>query len=316
MFFNSMMKDLHLWELDGRALALLIAVYETGSITKAAPKLGLSPSAVSHALDRLRHILGDALFVREGRGISPTAHMTEIVDPARELLAGLEQLSRRTDFDPASIEGTFVIAANDYQRDLLLPEIVRTLRRETPGLNLEVIFSGFENVDLLRNRRCDLMLTPNPPDGTEFMQRPVFGDRFACFFDPAKTTAPTSVDDYMARNHAKVVFTEDDETPLDRALLATHGRRRIVLKVASFAAIASLLPGTNIVATLPAALHQTMLQHLACETCPAPTQPLALHLVWHQRDHERPLNRYVRSLLEKVATNLVRNTVDLPEQSN
>lgn len=296
------MKDLHLWKLDGRALALLIAVYEKGSVTKAAPRLGLSPSAVSHALDRLRHILGDALFVREGRGISPTAHMTEIVDRARELLAGMEQLSRRTDFDPASVEGEFVIAANDYQRDLLLPETFRTLRRETPGLDLRVIYSGFENVDLLRNRRCDLMLSPDPPDGTEFMQRPILKDHFACFFDPAMTTAPASLDDYMARNHAKVVFTDDDETPLDRALLATHGRRRIILKVASFAAIASLLPGTDIIATLPSWLHRTMLQHLACEPCPGPTLPLSLHLVWHRRDHERPLNRYVRSLIQWVAT--------------
>jgi DNA-binding transcriptional LysR family regulator len=306
-----MMKDLHLWELDGRALALLIAVYETGSVTKAAPRLGLSPSAVSHALDRLRHVLGDALFVREGRGISPTAHMTEIVAPARELLDGLERLARRADFDPAAVQGTVVIAANDYQRDLLLPDLFRTLRRDMPGLDLEVIFSGFENVDLLRNRRCDLMLTPNPPDGTEFMQRPILKDRFACFFDPAMTTAPTSLDDYMARDHAKIVFTEDEETPLDRALLATHGRRRISLKVASFAAIASLLPGTDIIATLPAGLYRTTLQHLACAPCPAPTLPLSLHLVWHRRDHDRPLNRHIRSLI--TAAVATRDSVDSPK---
>ncbi len=296
------MKTLHLWELDGRALALLVAIYETGSVTGAAPQLGLSPSAVSHALDRLRHILGDPLFVREGRGITPTAHMTEIVDHARNLLAGLEQLGRQTDFDPASADGEFVIAANDYQRDLLLPETFRILRSETPRLNLRVIFSGFENVDLLRNRRCDLMLTPNPPDGTEFMQRLILNDEFACFYDPTVTKPPIDLDDYMARTHAKVVFTEDDESSLDRALLAIHGRRKIGLRVASFAAIASMLPGTDIIATLPSRLHQTTLRHLACEPCPAPPLPLSLYLVWHQRDQERPLNRYIQSILQKVAT--------------
>lgn len=295
------MQDLHLWQLDGRALALLVAVYETGSVTKAAPKLGLSPSAVSHALDRLRHVLGDALFVREGRGITPTAHMTKIVDQVRELLAGLERLGRQADLDPSSIQGEFVIAANDYQRDLLLPETLRVVRREMPGLDLRVIFSGFENVDLLRKRGCDLMLTPDPPDGTEFMQRPILDDLFACFFDPATTTQPADLDDYMTRAHAKVIFSDDEDSSLDRLLLPTHGRRRISLKVASFAAIASMLPGTDIIATLPSRLHRTMLQHLACKPCPAPALPLSLHLVWHRRDHERPLNQYFRSLIRRVA---------------
>ena len=295
------MKNMHLLELDGRALALLIAVYEAGSVTKAAPRLGLSPSAVSHALDRLRHSLGDALFVREGRGITPTAHMTEIVDQVRELLAGLERLGRKAAFDPAAVKGEFVIAANDYQRDLLLPETFRILRREMPGLDLSVIFSGFENVDLLRSRRCDLMLTPNPPDGTEFMQRPILKDSFACFFDPATTKAPADIDDYMRRPHAKVIFSDDEDSPLDRALLPTHGRRRISLKVASFAAIASMLPGTDIMATLPSRLQQNMLQHLACAPCPAPTLPLSLHLVWHRRDQDRSMNRYIRTLITKLA---------------
>jgi DNA-binding transcriptional LysR family regulator len=145
------------------------------------------------------------------------------------------------------------------------------------------------------------MLTPDPPDGTEFMQRPILKDEFACFFDPSTTTPPSDLDDYMTRPHAKVIFSEDEESALDRALLPTHGRRRITLKVASFAAIASMLPGTDIVATLPSRLQGTILKHLARHPCPAPAPPLSLHLTWHRRDHDRPLNRYVRSLLRRVA---------------
>jgi len=297
------MKNMHLWELDGRALALLVAVYEEGSVTRAAPRLGLSPSAVSHALDRLRTILGDALFVREGRGITPTAHMVEIVDQARALLVALEQLGKRADFDPSVVEGEFVIAANDYQRDLLLPAFFRIVRRDMPGLDLRVIFSGFANIDLLRKRQCDLVLTPDPPDGTEFMQRPILEDHYACFFDPA-TPPPLDLDDYMTRPHGKVVFTADEISHLDRVLLPTHGERRVVLKVASFAAIASMLPGTDIIATLPSRLGQTTLIHLASCPCPAPTLPLLLHLVWHRRDHERPLSRHMRAMIRDVAAQL------------
>jgi len=306
MIFIIFMKEVHLWELDGRALALLIAIFEEGSVTKAAPRLGLSPSAVSHAVERLRPVLGDALFVREGRGVTPTAHMTEIVDQLREVLVGLERLGKRTGFDPSSVDGEFVIAANDYQRDLLLPEALSIIRQEMPGLDLRVIFSGFENVDLLRKRRCDLMLTPDPPDGTEFMQQSILEDGYACFFDPAATKPPSDLKDYMARPHAKIVFTDDEESRLDQALLHLHGRRRVALKVTSFAAIASLLPGTDIIATLPSRLHQTTLQHLASSPCPAPIPSLSLHLVWHRRDHERPLNRHLRGMVRKIAEKLAR----------
>jgi len=304
MIFIYSMKTMHLWELDGRALALLVAIYEENSVTRAAPRLGLSPSAVSHALDRLRRLLGDALFVREGRGITPTAHMADIIDDARMLLIGLERLGRKATFDPAAVQGEFVIAANDYQRDLVLPAVFQTIRRDVPGLDLRVLFSGFENTELLRAQRCDLMLTPDPPDGTEFMQKPILEDGYACFFDSKMTTAPLDVDDYMERAHAKVVFTTDEDSYLDRLLLPSHGRRRFALKVASFAAIASLLPGTDIIATLPSKLQSGLLRHLACSRAPVTCGSLSLHLVWHRRDHERPLNRHLRDLIQKVAASL------------
>ena len=115
-------------DLDGRLLQLLLAVLETGSITAAAARLGVTQSAVSHLLDKLRAITGDPLFVKRGRGIVPTAHAEGLAAPARELLRQMGQFAQGAAFDPARWHADLTIAANDFQRDLLPPPLAARLR--------------------------------------------------------------------------------------------------------------------------------------------------------------------------------------------
>jgi DNA-binding transcriptional LysR family regulator len=111
-------------DLDVHLLKLLVAVVEVGSITGAAQRLGVTQSAVSHLLDKLRAITGDPLFVKSGRGIVATARAEALAAQARELLGALERFARSGEFDPARWHATFTIAANDFQRDLLLPALM------------------------------------------------------------------------------------------------------------------------------------------------------------------------------------------------
>lgn len=295
------MKNMHLWQIDGRALALLIAIHDERSLSAAAPRLGVSPSAASHALDRLRHLLGDPLFVRHGRGITPTTHALAVIEEARDILRRLEGLGHSREFDPADATGTFVIAANDYQRDLVLPELMRQVRRELPKLDVRVLGSGFENADLLRRRDCDLMITPDPPGGTEFFCTRLLDDSFVCFYDPTQTKAPTTLEDYLARPHAKVVFSADEPSHIDRVLASSGKHRRFALIASGFNAIATLLPGTDIVTTLPSRLSQTSLAHLATAPCPIAGQNLTVYLAWHQRAANQPLNRFIRDRIRAIA---------------
>ncbi|MEO7128117.1 MAG: LysR family transcriptional regulator, partial [Rhodoferax sp.] len=126
-------------DLDARLLQLLLAVLETGSITAAAIRLGVTQSAVSHLLNKLRGITGDALFVKSGRGIVATARAEALAAHARELLRELERFARSGEFDPARWQTTFTIAANDFQRDMLLPALMARLRAQAPGVALRVI---------------------------------------------------------------------------------------------------------------------------------------------------------------------------------
>ena len=172
-------------QLDGRLLQLLLAVLETGSVTAAAQRLGVTQSAVSHLLDKLRAITGDRLFVRQGRGIAPTAHALALQDPARELLRQMQQFGRGPSFDPAHWRAEITIAANDLQRELLLPALARRLRSAAPGTVLRVIDSGAPDAELLRSDACLLAISPRPPDATDIVQKRLFSDEYAVFYDSA-----------------------------------------------------------------------------------------------------------------------------------
>ena len=202
----SLMSDFDHLDLDGRLLQLLLAVHEEGSVTRAAQRLGVTQSAVSHGLEKLRAIVGDALFVKSGRGITPTAMADLLAGRARLLLDDLRAFSTAAGFDPARLSATITIAANDLQRDLLLPGLLRHLRAQAPGLSLRVIPSGAPQAAMLRDETCQLLITPRPPEGSDIFQKRLFEDRLRVFYDPAQRAAPASLADYLAAEHVTVLY--------------------------------------------------------------------------------------------------------------
>src|SRR3990172_2614702 len=117
------MKKIDQLALDGHALRLFLAVLNEGSVTAAAARLGLTQSAVSHALQKLRDIDGDPLFVKSGRGIIATAHARSLAQQARALLDAMKVFASGASFDASTARLAFTIAANDFQRVLLLPPL-------------------------------------------------------------------------------------------------------------------------------------------------------------------------------------------------
>ncbi|MBL8492512.1 MAG: LysR family transcriptional regulator, partial [Rhodocyclaceae bacterium] len=95
------MNEIDYLSLDGKILRLFLAVLEEGSVTAAAQRLGLTQSAVSHGLERLRAVAGDPLFVKSGRGIVATAHAELLAEQARQLLDGMKAFSSGASFAPA-----------------------------------------------------------------------------------------------------------------------------------------------------------------------------------------------------------------------
>lgn len=284
-------------ELDVRLLRVLVAVVETRSVSRAAERLDLTQSAVSHALARLRRIVGEPLVVKSGRGIATTARAAALAVRAQALLDEIRRFSESGRFTPARWNAELTIAANDLQRDLLLPPLLDLLRREAPGVRLRVIPSDAPTAELLRSDDCHLVISPRPPEGADIVQRRLFQDRWRVFHDPAMRAAPASRAEYLAAEHVSVGYAPPRSLAID-GLLADRGvRRRIVAWVPNFSGIASFVRGSARVATMPGLLRQGILRDLADSAVPVPCPPMPMYLIWHERHRSDPAHRWLRSQL-------------------
>ncbi|MDE3176912.1 MAG: LysR family transcriptional regulator [Pseudomonadota bacterium] len=303
----SSMSDFDHLDLDGHALRLFLAVLEEGSVGGAAARLGLTQSAVSHALAKLRAILHDPLFVKSGRGIVATAHARALADPARALVAGLKDFSRAAEFDARATSLALTVAANDLQRDLVLPGLLAALQQTFASVRLRIIPSDQPTPDMLRDERCDLVISPFPPEGVDILQKRLFGAEYVCFYDAAARATPTAAD-YYAADHVTVVYTSRVGLRFDRAMEAAGHARRFVVGVPNFAGVPAFLRGTARLATLPSGLAASVMRGFASRPLPVRVEgaAFAMFMAWHRRHALDPAHRLVRTLLSREAGKIAR----------
>jgi DNA-binding transcriptional LysR family regulator len=147
---------MHLKEVDANLLVILDALLVDASVTRAAERLGRSASAISHALAKLREIFDDALFVRAGQRLVPTAKALELAPTVHVILAGMESLLRANKpFDPTLAERDFVIAAPEAGELVLLQPLRTHLQARAPLVRVGWMAGGGEDsIAALRNSHC------------------------------------------------------------------------------------------------------------------------------------------------------------------
>ncbi|MGA0805916.1 MAG: LysR family transcriptional regulator [Pseudohongiellaceae bacterium] len=298
------MKNSTFLDLDGHLLRFLIHLTEEESLTRAAENLGVTQSAASHMLTRLRAIVGDPVVVKSGRGVVPTVHARELAEKARALLDELRSFAFATDFHPEQQSGQLTIAADDLQRDLLLPTLLKRLKQEAPKLTLRVIPSGIPNLEMFRSNQCVLAISPRPPVATEIMQKRLFTDRYLVFFDGSQRAAPASLAEYSAAEHVTVSYTSTQHLEIDRHLEDLGIERRFGVEVSSFAGIPAFIHGTGRIATLPSLLRHDLLKDLQYCELPLSSPPLPIYMIWHARYQHDPAHVWLRQHLDAVTQDL------------
>ena len=292
-------------DLDGHALRRFLTIVEEGSITAAAERLGITQSALSHSLDKMRRIVRDPLFAKSGRGIVATAHARALVEQAHRLLDDMRQFSTGASFEPATAELSFTIAANDFQRDLLLPSVFRAIEAAVKRVSLRVIPSQSPSAAILRENRCDLLVTPLPPAGADILQKSILKDHYVCYYDPRMRAAPRTREAYLAARHVTVVYTDNERLDFDRRLAAHGIVRDIAVSVPNFTGVPAFLTGSTLVASMPSLLSSSRMAGFA--TAPIPLADrrgladLPMFMVWHRRVERDPAHKWLRELVVEVA---------------
>jgi DNA-binding transcriptional LysR family regulator len=257
----------------------------------------VTQSAVSHLLDKLRGIVGDPLFVKSGRGIVATARAEALALQARPLLDDLRALRHGEASSRPRCSGTVTIAANDLQRDLLLPPLLRRLRSARRGWRCASMPSGVPSAEMLRDESCQLVITPAPARCRRLVQRKLCSRTATGVLRRRARPPPGGLAQYLQAEHLVVHHELRGRLDIDRFIEERGLRRRVAVTVAGFSGVAPFLRGSRHLATLPGLLRASLLRGFATAAPPLPTPPMPMFMVWHQRHQADAMHRWLREEL-------------------
>jgi DNA-binding transcriptional LysR family regulator len=244
--------------LDLTVLLVFLGLLRHRKATVVAAELGLTQSAVSHAVRRLREVFGDPLFLRRPHGMEPTAVALALEAPVGGAVAALRgALGGTRDFDPARAEGVVRLAAFDVEQALIVPGLVERLCAEAPGLRLAVLPLGrAAAVEALADGRADLAVGFFWGLDDQVVPVPLYEQSFCVVGRPEVmgTEATLSLDRYVALPHVLVSPAGDLRGIVDDALAAKGLARRVVASVPQFFPALATVAATGCIATLPEAL--------------------------------------------------------------
>jgi DNA-binding transcriptional LysR family regulator len=291
--------------VDLNLLVVLDALLERGSVTSAAASLGLTQPTVSHALGRLRRLLGDPLLVRAGRGMVRTPRAEALGPALRRVLGDVRRvLAHDLDFDPKASGRAFVVACPDLLV-AFLPELLGRFAREAPRASLETRAPPPELGALLAEGALDLAVLPAQSDGPGLVQR-VVGSVHWCVLarrrHPALACGRLDVAAWLGSPH--VVVRTGGESAIGRELARRGLERRVAFAAPSALAAAHAVAHTDWFFAAP---RETVLRlaeslDLAVLAPPFALPSLRVGLVWHERMQEDPGHRWLRELFARFAT--------------
>lgn len=313
---KKIMYETNIARLDLNLLVVFDAVARTRSVTVAARRLALSQPAVSHALNRLRDLVGDRLFLRGAGGLVPTPRAEAMMGPAREALAQAARAFAPGDFDPATTTRVFRVAASDYALATIVPALVSLVRAEAPMARLELSGMTTGVLDMLENGELEASFwgaasPPTPWRVEELFREHLVG--LVCARHPLAAKArrgEAALDDYLAHPHIAVSWRDARLSSVDDGLARIGRARRIAVATPNFAANVAALRGTDLIMSLPSRYCSGVdLRGLVRFELPLALDDYAYLLVWHARSEGDAANIWLRDAISRAARRSGRGAV-------
>lgn len=293
--------------IDLNLLVALDALLLERSVTRAAQRIGMTQSSLSHVLRRLRALLGDPLFIKTPRGMQPTALAAELGPPLRGALGAIEEALRtRPRFDAKRSSRAFTLASSDYGILLLLPRLVARLQRLAPGISLAVRPATDKSAEELCAGELDLLLGAVPPQPADILSRRLLSDRFVCLLraeHPLARDGRLSLDQYVALPHLLISPMGRGATWVDPVLERLGLRRRIALRVPQYLAAPHIVAETDLVLTIAARVARALRGALPLREVPPPVEipGFSISAYWHAHRQDDAGHRFLRELLFAIA---------------
>jgi DNA-binding transcriptional LysR family regulator len=296
-------------DMDLNLLRVFDTLMELRSVTRAADRLGLTQSAVSHALGRLRHALDDPLFVRSAQGLQPTARAAEVAGGVREGLRRITQTLAPQHFSERNTGRRFTLAAAPYFCTLLIPPLVERVHAEAPGVSFHLVPVSDQLVAALDHGTVDLAFGTFARAPGRFIVEPLFNDEMVWIAarDSAEVALPFDAERIAARPRVMIAA----RAPFD-ASAAASGNDRLTSSYAMSASMldeativydsqtaVSLVAATDMVALVPRRIAECASNSVAV-LGPGSELTLSTAMLWHARHRSDPAFEWLRGVIRAI----------------
>lgn len=307
---------------DLNLLRVFDVLLEERNVTRAGARLGLTQSAVSHALNRLRYALNDELFIRGPSGMQPTPRALEMGPQVHAALNQLQAALTFPDFDPATSERRFTLAAGAYACAVLAPALVSRLSEDAPMVELVIVERGADVVDRLDARRLDFLIggVANAPE--RFAREAILMETMAWVVargHPLANKREVSLEELTAFPHAAITgglkelrdpdsraLIWEDAGALETALGAQGLTRRVGVQVPDTYSALAVVARTNMAALIPRRLAELAAQNgrTVLIEPPHPSPAVEVTLLYLKERLNEPAIAWMRELIGAVAAEL------------
>ncbi|MDH7797842.1 DNA-binding transcriptional LysR family regulator [Beijerinckia sp. GAS462] len=299
--------------LDLNLLRVFEALMREQNVSLAAERLNLTQPAVSNALNRLRAVFEDQLFVRTRNGMEPTPVALALYEPIQQGLTSIRSaLSEGLAFDPATSQRNFTIITTDVGELTYVAQLLRMLSREAPHIDLEVMEASREEYEkLLDSGKADFALG-----------RFKISDSFRCELIGSciyvavmcstyarklgiKKGSVIPYDTFLGLAHVDVMPRGATANPIAPALGRDAARRRIALTIPHTSVLSGLLPDTELVATVPQPAVSSLCRSgaLTWAYLSFETEITQLFMGWHKRQDSDKGHVWIREKLRAIQVN-------------
>ncbi|MBK5418113.1 LysR family transcriptional regulator [Pseudomonas sp. TH31] len=291
---------------DLNLLITLDVLLAEGSVTRAARRLHLSPSAMSRALARLRETTGDPLLVRAGRGLVPTPRALELRERVSQLVQDAEAVLRPVEqLNPKQLVRTFTLRTSDGFVETFGPDLLARVSEEAPGVRLLFVQKPNKDSTPLRDGSVDMETgVVGSSMAPEVRAQALFRDRFigVVRLEHPLSQGETTPARYAAGRHIGVSRRgpEKGPTAIDDALNALGLEREIVTIVGGFSTALALVRACDLVASVPERHTASLRAGLHSFALPVAIPPITVSLLWHPRLDADPAHRWLRGCIREV----------------
>ena len=303
--------------VDLNLLVYLDVLLRECNVTRAAEELGISQPAMSNSLRRLRDLFDDPLLVRTSDGMIPTDRALELQPLVRNVLAAAEiAVLPKTEFDPTGSDRIFRIMASDYTEVTLLPHLLQRLRREAPGIRLDIMTPSDVSFHDVERGKVDLVINRFDSLPQSFHQVHLWDDSFSCVVSATNPIIKKwTLKSYLASKHVWVSktgmgvgvgMTPDDVQRLgwvDEALGKLDAKREITVFTRHYQAALLLGEQDDLIVTIPSIAARTMSgnPNVVILEPPFEIPRMRLKMVWSPLLQRDPGHKWVRQVIKSVS---------------